>query len=94
MAKTWTGDHFEIAVIGGGATGYAAALTAARSGFETALFAPPARFAPGRTAALLHGSIAMLEHFGRVDAKGKWAKAVTPRNGATQSWVVTLDERA
>ncbi len=64
MAKTRTGDHFEIAVIGGGATGYAAALTAARSGFETALFAPPARFAPGRTAALLHGSIAMLEHFG------------------------------
>ena len=64
MARTRTIDHFEIAVIGGGATGYGAALSAARCGFETALFAPPARFPPGRTAALLHGSIAMLEHFG------------------------------
>ncbi len=64
MARARTIDRFEIAVVGGGATGYAAALTAARSGFETALFAPPARIPPGRTAALFHGSIAMLEHFG------------------------------
>ena len=64
MARARAIDRFEIAVIGGGATGYAAALTAARSGFKTALFAPPARIPPGRTAALFHGSIAMLEHFG------------------------------
>jgi 2-octaprenyl-6-methoxyphenol hydroxylase len=64
MARARTNDRFDIAVIGGGATGYAAALSAARSGFETALFAPPARIPPGRTAALFHGSIAMLEHFG------------------------------
>jgi 2-octaprenyl-6-methoxyphenol hydroxylase len=64
MASARTVDRFDIAVIGGGATGYGAALSAARSGFATALFAPSARFAPGRTAALFHGSIAMLEHFG------------------------------
>jgi 2-octaprenyl-6-methoxyphenol hydroxylase len=64
MARARKNDRVEVAVIGGGATGNAAALTAARSGFATALFAPPARFPPGRTAALFHGSIAMLEHFG------------------------------
>ncbi len=64
MTRNPTPDRTQIAVIGGGATGYAAALSAARSGFETALFAPPARFPPGRTAALFHGSIALLEHFG------------------------------
>jgi 2-octaprenyl-6-methoxyphenol hydroxylase len=55
-------DHksFDVAVVGGGATGFAAALTAAISGFRTVLFAPPARFPPGRTAALLQGSIATL----------------------------------
>ena len=64
MARARTNDCFDIAVIGGGATGYAAALSAARSGFATALFAPPVHIPPGRTAALFHGSIAMLEHFG------------------------------
>ena len=64
MARARTDDHFEIAIIGGGATGYAAALTAARAGFETALFAPLVRFPPGRTAALLQGSVALLEHLG------------------------------
>ncbi|HSG96352.1 MAG TPA: FAD-dependent oxidoreductase, partial [Afifellaceae bacterium] len=64
MARARTVDRFEIAVVGGGAAGHAAALTAARAGFETALFAPPVRIPPGRTAALFHDSIAMLEHFG------------------------------
>ncbi len=64
MARTQTLNHRQVAVIGGGATGYAAALAAARAGFETLLFAPPARFPPGRTAALFHGSIAILERFG------------------------------
>jgi 2-octaprenyl-6-methoxyphenol hydroxylase len=53
-------DPFEIAVVGGGATGFAAALTAAVAGFRTVLFAPPASFPPGRTAALLHGSVDLL----------------------------------
>ncbi|TDI58311.1 MAG: UbiH/UbiF family hydroxylase [Alphaproteobacteria bacterium] len=64
MARARTDKHFEIAVIGGGATGYGAALSAAKAGFSTVLFAPSARFAPGRTAALFHDSIAMLEDFG------------------------------
>ncbi len=64
MARAQTDRPFEIAVIGGGATGYAAALSAARAGFATVLFAPSARFAPGRTAALFNDSIAMLEQLG------------------------------
>ena len=51
---------FDIAVIGGGATGAAAALAAAISGFDTVLFAPQAAFPPGRTAALLQGSVDLL----------------------------------
>jgi 2-octaprenyl-6-methoxyphenol hydroxylase len=51
---------FDVAVVGGGATGLAAALTAATCGYRTILFAPPAHFPPGRTAALLHGSIDLL----------------------------------
>jgi 2-octaprenyl-6-methoxyphenol hydroxylase len=53
-------EPFEIAVVGGGATGFAAALTAAVAGFRTVLFAPAATFPPGRTAALLKGSIDVL----------------------------------
>src|SRR5262245_42130216 len=53
-------ESFDVAVVGGGATGFAAALTAAIGGFRTVLFAPPAHFPPGRTAALLQGSIATL----------------------------------
>jgi 2-octaprenyl-6-methoxyphenol hydroxylase len=55
------GSAFQVAVIGGGPTGTAAALTAAEAGFETVLFAPAARDAPGRTAALFDSSIAFLE---------------------------------
>lgn len=51
---------FDIAVVGGGATGFAAALTAENARLSTILFAPPARFPPGRTAALLQGSIDLL----------------------------------
>jgi 2-octaprenyl-6-methoxyphenol hydroxylase len=51
---------FDIAVAGGGAAGLAAALTAAIGGFQTILFAPTAHFPPGRTAALLQGSIDLL----------------------------------
>ncbi|MDQ3559933.1 MAG: UbiH/UbiF family hydroxylase [Pseudomonadota bacterium] len=53
-------DIFDVAVIGGGATGFAAALTAVATGCRTVLFAPPATFPPGRTAALLQGSVDIL----------------------------------
>ena len=59
-----TSQGYDVAVVGGGATGYAAALTAATSGFRTVLFAPPATFPPGRTAALLQGSIGLLTDVG------------------------------
>src|SRR4051794_6966178 len=52
--------EFDVAVVGGGAAGLAAALTAATGGCRTILFAPPAQVAPGRTAALLAGSIEIL----------------------------------
>src|SRR3954469_16474392 len=53
-------ERFDIAIAGGGATGYAAALVAAVAGFRSVLFAPPATFPLGRTAALLQGSIDLL----------------------------------
>jgi 2-octaprenyl-6-methoxyphenol hydroxylase len=53
-------ETFEVAVVGGGATGFAAALTAAVAGFRTVLFAPSSTFPPGRTAALLQGSVDLL----------------------------------
>ena len=52
---------YEVAVIGGGAVGFASALTAAIGGLRTILFAPTASFPPGRTAALLQGSVDLLE---------------------------------
>jgi 2-octaprenyl-6-methoxyphenol hydroxylase len=52
--------RFDVAVVGGGATGLAAALIAAIGGFRTVAFAPPAHFPPGRTAALLQGSVDLL----------------------------------
>jgi 2-octaprenyl-6-methoxyphenol hydroxylase len=55
---------FEIAVIGGGATGFAAALAAAIGGRDTVLFAPPASFPPGRTALLMQGSLEILGDLG------------------------------
>jgi 2-octaprenyl-6-methoxyphenol hydroxylase len=53
-------SHFDVAVVGGGATGLAAALAAAIAGFRTIVFAPPASHPPGRTAALLQGSVDLL----------------------------------
>lgn len=53
-------DIYDVAVVGGGATGFAAALIAAIGGHRTVLFAPPATFPAGRTAALLQGSIDLL----------------------------------
>src|SRR5436190_3246675 len=59
--RALTGEpDFDVAVVGGGAAGLAAALIAATAGLRTILFAPPAQVAPGRTAALLAGSIGIL----------------------------------
>jgi 2-octaprenyl-6-methoxyphenol hydroxylase len=59
MSET-DGSSFDVAVVGGGATGLAAGLVAAIAGRRTVLFAPRAQFPPGRTAALLQGSIDLL----------------------------------
>ena len=53
-------ERFDVAVVGGGPAGLAAALAVAVAGLRTIIFAPPASFPPGRTAALLQGSIGLL----------------------------------
>ncbi len=53
-----------IVVIGGGATGYAAAIGLAASGQDVTLFAPPTRDHPARTAALLQSSVDILTDIG------------------------------
>ncbi len=57
-------ENFDVAVVGGGPAGLAAAIAATDGGLRTILFAPPASFPPGRTAALLHGSVAFLSDLG------------------------------
>ena len=51
----------QIVVCGGGPTGFAAAIAAARSGKTVTMLAPPASLPPGRTAALLDGSVRFLK---------------------------------
>ncbi|MYZ49389.1 FAD-dependent monooxygenase [Propylenella binzhouense] len=72
-----TPHSFDVAVIGGGATGYAAALAAARAGLETILCAPPASFPPGRTAALLRGSVDLLESLGAWQHVERYGEPIT-----------------
>lgn len=55
---------FEIAVVGGGPAGSAAALALARAGLKTALIAPGEAPDDGRTAALLQGSVGFLDRLG------------------------------
>lgn len=58
----------DIAVIGGGAAGLAAAIALARAGWEPTLVAPAGQRPDGRTVALMHGSVAFLTEIGAWDA--------------------------
>ncbi|MBZ8132485.1 FAD-dependent monooxygenase [Afifella sp. IM 167] len=60
-------EKFEVCVVGGGATGWAAALVAAAAGRETAILAPPADFPLGRTAALFAGAVELLTSLGAME---------------------------
>lgn len=55
---------YEIAVVGAGAAGTAAALAFARDGFQTALIGRPEARRDGRTVALLNGSVRFLQALG------------------------------
>lgn len=57
-------ENFDIAVVGGGLAGVAAALAAARSGYEVALISPKPTHIDGRTTALMLPSIELLEKLG------------------------------
>jgi 2-octaprenyl-6-methoxyphenol hydroxylase len=57
-------DRFDVAVVGAGPAGLAAAALLAEAGFSTALVAPPARPDDVRTTALLGGSVPFLKSLG------------------------------
>ncbi len=63
-ARTAGGGATDIAVIGAGPVGLAAALLLDRTGYRVALVAPARLQVDGRTSALLAGSIGLLERIG------------------------------
>ncbi|MDP4005352.1 UbiH/UbiF family hydroxylase [Methylobacterium sp. NEAU K] len=67
MSDTRT-DRFDVAVVGAGAAGLAAALAIAQAGIPTALVGRHAPVADGRTVALLDGSVRFLEALGAWEA--------------------------
>jgi len=64
----------EITICGGGPTGFAAAIAAARSGRDVIILAPETPIPPARTAALLEGSTAFLRDIGAWEPQ-EWAGA-------------------
>lgn len=66
--STQTADPVDIAIVGAGAVGLAAALALSREGRSVALLGPVATPRDGRTVALLDGSWRMLAEFGVQDA--------------------------
>ncbi|GJD37249.1 FAD-dependent monooxygenase [Methylobacterium aerolatum] len=70
-----TTPRFEVAVVGAGAVGLAAALASARAGIPTALIGRHAPLADGRTVALLDGSVRFL---GALDAWDEIAPKASP----------------
>ncbi len=65
-----TGSRYEVAVVGAGAAGLAAALASAQAGVPTALVGRHAPVADGRTVALLDGSVRFLKALGAWDEVG------------------------
>lgn len=57
-------DQFDIAVVGAGAVGLAAALTFQREGYRTCLIGPASPVQDGRTVALFQGSVSFLAAIG------------------------------
>ena len=55
--------HFDIVVVGAGSVGLTLGVGLALAGFETAVIGPEAPVRPGRTVAMLDGSIRLLERF-------------------------------
>lgn len=66
--STDTADQVDIAIVGAGAVGLAAALALSREGRSVALLGPVATPRDGRTVALLDGSWRMLAELGVQDA--------------------------
>jgi 2-octaprenyl-6-methoxyphenol hydroxylase len=63
-AMTQSSSPFDIAVVGGGPAGLAAAIAVAETGARTALIARRVPYADNRTTALLGGSVSFLEGLG------------------------------
>ena len=57
-------SSFDVLVVGAGAIGLVLGIGLARAGFATAVIGPAALERPGRTVALLDGSVRLLEQFG------------------------------
>jgi len=68
MTEPTAPTSFDVAVVGAGPAGLAAAIVLSRAGFSTALIAPPTRPDDVRTTALLGGSVTFFRTLGLWDA--------------------------
>ena len=64
MAVSSSSASYDVAVVGAGLTGLAASLAFAQAGFAVACVGRPERGGPGRTVALLGGTLDLLENLG------------------------------